>query len=106
MLLTAFAASAQAFNAATPALLMLSEVWDPGWSATVDGEPAPVLLADHVLRAVPVPAGEHTVTLTYEPLYLRLGLAIAALTLVAIVVVAVFASRQSADGAQPSDDDE
>jgi uncharacterized membrane protein YfhO len=63
-------------TAQTPGLLVLSEVWDPGWSAAVSDVPAPVLLADHVLRAVPVPAGQHTVVLTYEPPLLRLGIAI------------------------------
>ena len=35
--------------------------------------------ADHVLRAVPVPAGEHTVELRYESSPLRIGLALIAL---------------------------
>ena len=43
-----------------PALLVLSEVWDPGWSATVSGVPTPVLLANHALRAAAHPAGQHT----------------------------------------------
>ncbi|HEV2108938.1 MAG TPA: YfhO family protein, partial [Thermomicrobiales bacterium] len=50
----------------TPALLVLSETADPAWRAQVDGEPVPVLTANHILRAVPVPAGEHTIELRYE----------------------------------------
>jgi uncharacterized membrane protein YfhO len=34
------------------------------------------VLADHVLRAVPVPTGQHTVVLSYEPPLLRLGIGI------------------------------
>jgi hypothetical protein len=63
-------------TATAPALLVLSEVWDPGWTATVNGVPAPVLLADYLLRAVPLPAGQHTVVLSYEPPLLRIGLTI------------------------------
>lgn len=59
-------------------LLMLGEGYDPGWRAEVDGRPAPVLVADHALRAVPLPPGEHSVELRYEPPGLRLGLAISA----------------------------
>ena len=42
------------------------EAWDPGWSATVDGAPAPVLLADDVFIAVALPPGTHTVCLTFS----------------------------------------
>ncbi len=56
-------------------LLVLSEVYYPAWKAYVDGEPAPLYVADHALRAVPVPAGEHTVELRYESVSLRIGIA-------------------------------
>ena len=59
-----------------PGLLVLSEIYDPGWRAEVDGEPVPLHVADHALRAVPLAAGERTVELRYEPPALRLGLAI------------------------------
>jgi uncharacterized membrane protein YfhO len=72
--------------AAAPALLVLSEIWDAGWTATVDGVPAAVYLADHTLRAVPVAAGHHTVVLEYTPPYLRLGLALTAVTLMVFAV--------------------
>lgn len=55
-----------------PALVLVRNAWDRGWSATVDGDPAPVLLADHFLQAVPVPAGAHVVRLVYrEPAIAR-----------------------------------
>jgi hypothetical protein len=74
-------------TAQTPALLMLSEVWDPGWSARVDGAAAPVYQADSLLRAVPVPPGQHTVVLTYDPPLLRAGMVITLLTILAIIAV-------------------
>jgi hypothetical protein len=76
-----------------PALLVLSEVWDPNWTATVDGEPAPVVLADYTLRAVSVPPGAHEVVLSYEPHSLRLGLAVTLITAVLLVVAALSLSR-------------
>ncbi len=72
-----------------PGLLMLSESYDPGWKAYVDGEPVPVLVADHLLRAVPIPAGEHVVELRYEPTSLKIGIAISAATVATIVVAFV-----------------
>jgi hypothetical protein len=59
-----------------PGLLVLSEVWYPGWSATVDGRPAPVLRADYLFRAVPVAPGDRRVELRFEPTGWRAGLAL------------------------------
>jgi uncharacterized membrane protein YfhO len=67
-------------SASAPALLMLSEIWDPGWVTSVDGVATTIYLADHALRAVPVSAGHHVVELRYEPPSLRLGIAITVLT--------------------------
>ena len=69
-----------------PGLLMLSESYDPGWRAYIDGEPAPVLVADYLLRAVPLPAGEHSVELRYEPQSLQIGVAISTATALATLV--------------------
>jgi hypothetical protein len=51
-----------------PRLLVASEVYYPvGWKAYVDGERVPIHRADYLLRAVPVPEGEHRVVMRYEP---------------------------------------
>ena len=74
-------------TAASPGLLVLSEIYEKGWRAYVDGERVALLPTHHALRGVPVPAGEHTVEMRYEPLGLRLGLPISALTAAAMVVI-------------------
>lgn len=82
-------------QAASDGAVILSEVYDKGWHATVDGKPVTVLEANGVLRAVPVSAGEHVIELTYDPWSLRYGfyvsLAAAALSL---AVIAWFAIRK------------
>jgi hypothetical protein len=77
-----------AFEVETPAdgLLLLSEVYYPGWRAEVDGQEAPILRADTVLRAVPVTAGVHRVEMDFRPWTAVAGLAIAVATLLLVIL--------------------
>ncbi|HKI20692.1 MAG TPA: YfhO family protein, partial [Isosphaeraceae bacterium] len=61
-------------DAATPAYLVLSDTFDPGWSATVDGQPAPIRPAYVAFRAVYLSEGKHTIVFTYRPAGFVLGL--------------------------------
>jgi hypothetical protein len=56
------------------ALLLLSDMMAPGWTAEVDGQTVPVLTADLVLRAVALDAGKHTVRFHYSDPSVSLGL--------------------------------
>ena len=48
-------------------LAVFSEIYYPGWAATVDGEPADIVRADYVLRAMEIPAGHHEIVMTFHP---------------------------------------
>jgi hypothetical protein len=74
-------------SALTPitAYLVLSDVFYPGWTATIDDQSAQVYPANFAFRAVLVPPGEHRVTFTFEPATWRVGLAISALTLLGLI---------------------
>jgi hypothetical protein len=61
-------------DAPAPAYLVLSDTFDPGWSATVDGRPAPIRPAYVAFRAVFLTGGRHTVVFSYRPAGLELGL--------------------------------
>ncbi len=56
--------------ASTPAdrFLVLSEMYMPGWYATIDGRPATIYRANYLFRGLIIPAGAHTVDLVYRPL--------------------------------------
>jgi hypothetical protein len=60
-----------------PGYLVVRRSFARGWSALVDGQPAPVLRANGKYRAVPLPGGRHEVVLRYQPPGLRLGLLVA-----------------------------
>jgi len=57
-------------------ILVMSEIYCPGWNAYVDGVPTHVYRADWSLRALIVDQGEHTVVLRYEPKSFYLGASI------------------------------
>ena len=74
-------------DADRPALLVVSQAWAPGWSATVDGEPAEVVRADGVVQGVPVPAGVHRVELVHRAPGLRAGALVSGAALVGLVAL-------------------
>jgi hypothetical protein len=75
-------------RAEAPAIVCLSEVWYPGWEASVDGVRVDLLQVNGIFRGVRVGAGEHDVWLRYRPRSLRVGFALAAAALVAAAVLA------------------
>jgi hypothetical protein len=64
-----------------PGFVHVLEAYDPGWTATVDAAPAPVLPANGFAMAIPVPPGSHTVRLLYKTPGRAMGAALSLLSL-------------------------
>jgi hypothetical protein len=75
-------------TAARPSLLVLTDVYFPGWKAEVDGREVPIERVNYLMRGVVVPPGEHRVELRYEPLSWRLGWIVSLLATLAVAAVA------------------
>lgn len=71
----------------TGAILVMSEMYYPGWRARVDGEPAAILRANAGLRAIPLEAGSHRIEMIYRPLSVTIGAAISSMAIVALAVI-------------------
>ena len=68
-------------SAANEQLAVFSEIYYPkGWNVYIDGNKTDLLRADYILRAVIVPAGEHTVTFEYKPESYYMGARISAIS--------------------------
>jgi hypothetical protein len=78
-----------------PGFLVISEVWHPGWRARLDGTRVPLLRTNHALLGVWIPAGRHTLDLTFVPLGWHAGLAVSGLALLGFVVALAVAARGS-----------
>ena len=76
-----------------PTVLVVSEIFYPGWEATVDGKPAPIHLADFLLRGVYLEAGTHRVEMRYNSPALRYGAMLSAFTLLLLGALGVLAFR-------------
>ena len=47
--------------------VVVADTYFAGWSATIDGLPAPLLRVYHALRGAYVPTGEHVLAMRYVP---------------------------------------
>ncbi|HEX7294775.1 MAG TPA: YfhO family protein, partial [Pyrinomonadaceae bacterium] len=81
-------------NAPVPTVLVVSEMFYPGWVATIDGQSTRILLADFLLRGISVPAGKHTISMRYTAPAARYGAMISAATIIGLIGLIVVAYRR------------
>jgi uncharacterized membrane protein YfhO len=74
-------------------LLVVSDAWYPGWTATVDGKPADVERVNYVFRGVRVGPGAHRVEFAYRPLSWRIGWIVSLLAVLAIAAAGLAPRR-------------
>ena len=86
-------------EAARDGYLVVTEGFAPGWRATVDGRPAPIVRANGLFRAVRVAAGRHRVTMRYRPPSIPIGVGLS------LVGVLVAVASWTAAGARSRPDD-
>ena len=76
-------------TADAPGYLVIADTYYPGWRAEVNGQPVALERANYTFRAVPLPPGQHTVRLIFDPPLWRLGwlISLPALALVLALLV-------------------
>ena len=87
--------------AATQALIILTDAWDAGWQAELDGQRVHIERVDHALRGVFVPAGTHQLTFRYRPPAITVGLALGAIGLLGILAMLFLPDREKTAGPKP-----
>lgn len=75
-------------------LLVITDTYDPNWHATINNQPTPIIPANLNQRALVIPTGQNTITMTYQPQSLRLGLWISALSHLSILGIFFYFNRR------------
>ena len=94
--LTSYAANKLAFKSHSQngGLAVFSEVYFPwGWRATIDGKEAPIGRVNYVLRAMQLPAGDHTIEMTFDPQELHQTEGVASAAIIAIFALLLLAAN-------------
>jgi hypothetical protein len=73
----------------SPGLLVVTDLFYPGWIAEEEGRRLEILRADGYFRAVALPAGTHRVIFRYRPLSVFVGTGISAAALLTILLLAL-----------------
>ena len=74
-------------------VLTLSDAFYPGWTATVDGRPAPIVPVDLALRGVALTPGRHRVEMSYHDKALRPGGVLSLLGLCGLLLLSLVGAR-------------
>jgi uncharacterized membrane protein YfhO len=75
--------------------LFLADQYFPAWSATVNGQPAPILIGNHAFRLVEVPRGLVKVEFRYRADLFWIGALVSGVTMLVAIVVLRYGRRRS-----------
>jgi hypothetical protein len=79
----------------TAASVVFSDIFYPGWTATVDGRAVSIKRYQEILKAVPIAAGEHEVVFRFDPPSVTWGIvgSVAGLTLLGVLYLSPLRRR-------------
>ncbi len=81
-----------------PAVLLLSERYNPKWQVTVDGQPAPLLRCDYIMRGIHLTPGHHAIVLKFVTPLATLYVSLSAIVM-GLALIAWLAKQRIAGGA-------
>jgi hypothetical protein len=81
-------------RAEQPGLAVFNEQFDQGWSALVDGKPAPILRANLFMRALPLAPGEHEIVMSYRTPGLASGVWLSLFSLAGLLAMVFIDKRR------------
>jgi hypothetical protein len=84
-------------QAGEPSILVISQIYYPGWKAKVDGHEVGVLSANYALSAIPIASGTHDVSFSFEPASFKIGWRLSVLSIAVLLIMncVVFIKRRN-----------
>ena len=73
----------------SPGLVILADVYYPGWELLIDGKPAPIYRVNVMMRGAAVSSGRHRLVYTYRPQSFRVGRLVSLAGLAALLIFGV-----------------
>jgi hypothetical protein len=77
----------------SPGLVVLADIYYPGWELTIDGKPAPIYRVNGVMRGALVPTDHHRLVFTYAPESFQIGLRVSAAAVCVLLILSVACMR-------------
>ena len=77
----------------SPGLVVLADVYYPGWELTIDGKPAPIYRVNGAMRGAAVSAGRHRLVYTYAPRSFRVGRLVSIAGLAGLLLLGLACAR-------------
>ena len=78
-----------------PAMLVMTDVWYPGWRAEIDGNPVPLYRVNYLQRGVWCAPGKHRVIMVFQPPSLNRGIIMTGVGLAGLIALIIVSRRQS-----------
>lgn len=78
-----------------PGFLFISQIFYPGWKASVDGIETKIYLADYSFQAIPLRAGNHQIKVWYDPDSFKLGAVISLLSVLVLGMIGIGSRYES-----------
>lgn len=76
-----------------PQILFLSDTYDIGWTAEIDGKKTNIYKANWAFRAIVVPTGNHNVTFTYFPNSFKIGIYLSLIGIVCFFILYIYEKK-------------
>ncbi len=89
-------------EAEEPGILVLSDVYYPGWKAYVDGVEEEIYRINGIIRGVPVQEGTHEVEFIYSPMSFRAGVLLSVTSLIILGLAALSGAPPKGRGSTSS----
>jgi hypothetical protein len=82
----------------SPGIVVLADVYYPGWKLTIDDKPAPLYRVNGIMRGAAVSAGHHRIAYEYAPRSFAMGCQVSLMGIAVFVILGLASLRWPVDG--------